>query len=133
MYGVCALQALCRVPGLRRLHKLRRMRGVLQLLGLALCRRAPRRARLIPRRPHQHAAVGRPRSTWHTALRVSAPRTGAGPYRDSDENTPGHWDGGVSALLDLVMVVMAVAVAVVFRLGRLLYNRRLCGVRLQPP
>ena len=48
MCGMCTVQAVYRVPGLRRLHELRRVCGVLQLLGLALCRRAPRRARLIP-------------------------------------------------------------------------------------
>ena len=60
MCGVCALQALYRLPGLRRLHKLRRVCGVLQLLGLALCRRAPRRARLSQPTPEARMRRNQP-------------------------------------------------------------------------
>ena len=57
----CApLQALYRLPGLRRLHKLRRACGVLQLLGLALCRRAPRRARLSQPAPEARMRRNQP-------------------------------------------------------------------------
>ena len=86
MSGVCVLQALYRMPGLHRLHKLRRVCRVLQLLRVALCRRAPRRARVILRRPHQH--------------HENTPGPGPGGFRTARSCERGRGgDGGVAFFL----------------------------------